>query len=100
MAQVQTPVRLRAKTKTRTEPKTRTRPETAKGPITQFIHKNYLHFNAASLREASEAYKEHIDNGGKMLVTLAGAMSSAELGVSLAEMIRENKIHAISCTGA
>jgi deoxyhypusine synthase len=35
-----------------------------------------------------------------MLVTLAGAMSTAELGISLAEMIREGKVHAISCTGA
>ena len=35
-----------------------------------------------------------------MLVTLAGAMSTAELGISLAEMIRQDKVHAISCTGA
>lgn len=35
-----------------------------------------------------------------MLVTLAGAMSTAEMGISLAEMIRQDKIHAISCTGA
>ncbi|HMN68115.1 MAG TPA: deoxyhypusine synthase family protein [Bdellovibrionales bacterium] len=73
---------------------------TAAGPITQFINKNYLHFNAASLKEAAEAYKEHVDKGGKMFVTLAGAMSSAELGISLAEMIRQDKIHGISCTGA
>jgi deoxyhypusine synthase len=70
------------------------------GPITQFINKNYRHFNAASLKEAAEAYKAHIDAGGKMFVTLAGAMSSAELGISLAEMIRQDKIHGISCTGA
>ncbi len=73
---------------------------TATGPISQFINSNYLHFNAATLKEAAEAYKVHIENDGKMLVTLAGAMSSAELGISLAEMIRQNKIHAISCTGA
>lgn len=70
------------------------------GPITQFINKNYRHFNAATLKDAAEAYKAHIDNGGKMLVTLAGAMSSAELGISLAEMIRQDKVHGISCTGA
>ncbi len=35
-----------------------------------------------------------------MMVTLAGAMSTAELGLSLAEMIRAGKVHAISCTGA
>jgi deoxyhypusine synthase len=70
------------------------------GPITQFITKHYRHFNSATLKDASEAYVEHIDKGGKMMVTLAGAMSSAELGLSLAEMIRQDKIHAISCTGA
>jgi deoxyhypusine synthase len=70
------------------------------GPITQFINKNYRHFNAAALKDAAEAYKTHVEKGGKMFVTLAGAMSSAELGISLAEMIRQNKIHGISCTGA
>ena len=70
------------------------------GPISQFINQNYKHFNAAALKEAAEAYRAHLDGGGKMLMTLAGAMSSAELGISLAEMIRQNKIHAISCTGA
>jgi deoxyhypusine synthase len=70
------------------------------GPITQFISHNYRHFNAAALKDAAEAYKQHLEKGGKMLVTLAGAMSSAELGISLAEMIRQDKIHAISCTGA
>ena len=70
------------------------------GPISQFISKNFLHFNAASLKDAADAYKKHVESGGKMMVTLAGAMSSAELGISLAEMIRQNKVHAITCTGA
>lgn len=70
------------------------------GPISQFIDKHYRHFNAAALKDAAAAYREHLDKGGKMFVTLAGAMSSAELGVSLAEMIRQEKIHGISCTGA
>lgn len=68
--------------------------------VKHFIDKNYKHFNAGTLRDSAIAYKEHIDNGGKMLITLAGAMSTAELGISLAEMIREDKVHAISCTGA
>ncbi len=68
--------------------------------ITQFIDHHYRHFNAAALKDAAKGYKAHIDRGGQMLVTLAGAMSSAELGLSLAEMIREGKVHAISCTGA
>ena len=70
------------------------------GPISQFIDKHYRHFNSATLKDAAVGYCEHLDKGGKMLVTLAGAMSSAELGISLAEMIRKDKIHAISCTGA
>ncbi|HVT45415.1 MAG TPA: deoxyhypusine synthase family protein [Thermoanaerobaculia bacterium] len=69
-------------------------------PITQFIQRHYRHFNAAALRAAADDYIRHLDGGGKMMVTLAGAMSTAELGISLAEMIRQDKVHAISCTGA
>ena len=70
------------------------------GPISQFIDHHYRHFNAATLKDAAQAYKKHLSQNGQMMVTLAGAMSSAELGLSLAEMIRQNKVHAISCTGA
>jgi deoxyhypusine synthase len=52
------------------------------------------------LADAADAYRKHLDDGGKMLITLAGAMSTAEIGRSLADMIREDKVHAISCTGA
>ena len=69
-------------------------------PIRTFIETHYRHFNAAALGDAAKAYERHLDQGGKMMVTLAGAMSTAELGVSLAQMIRQNKVHAISCTGA
>ena len=72
----------------------------SKGPISQFIEKNFLHFNAAALVDAAKGYETHITEGGKMLVALAGAMSTAELGISLAEMIRAGKIDIISCTGA
>ncbi len=68
--------------------------------IAQFIDKNYLHFNASALKMAAHGYKAHMDKGGAMLVTMAGAMSTAEIGISMAEMIRQGKIHAISCTGA
>ncbi|HEY8519889.1 MAG TPA: deoxyhypusine synthase family protein [Gammaproteobacteria bacterium] len=70
------------------------------GAISQFIEHHYRHFNAAALLDAAKAYVRHLDAGGQMLVTLAGAMSTAELGLSLAEMIRRRKVHAISCTGA
>jgi len=76
--------------------------DTAAGaaPVSAFLRHHYRHFNAASLIDAAEAYRRHLDQGGKMFVTLAGAMSTAELGLSLAEMIRQDKIHGISCTGA
>lgn len=68
--------------------------------IRNFIEKHYLHFNAAALVDAAKGYEKHLNEGKKMLVSLAGAMSTAELGISLAEMIRKDKLHLISCTGA
>ena len=72
----------------------------SKGPISQFIEEHYLHFNSAALVDAAKGYEEHLLDNGKMMITLAGAMSTAELGKSLAEMIRQDKVHIISCTGA
>src|SRR5438105_13185600 len=68
--------------------------------VQEFIKHHYRHFNAAVLVDAAEAYRRHLDQGGKMLLAMAGAMSTAELGLSLAEMIRQDKVHAICCTGA
>jgi len=70
------------------------------GKVREFIEYNYRHFNAASLVDAAKGYEKHLNEGKKMLVSLAGAMSTAELGISLAEMIRQDKIHMISTTGA
>src|SRR5580692_8017042 len=71
-----------------------------KGPVSKFLARHFRHFNAATLVDAAKAYDSHVKAGGKMLVTLAGAMSTAELGISLAKMIRNGKVHAIVCTGA
>lgn len=68
--------------------------------IREFMKCNYKHFNAAVCVDAAEGWISLLKKKGKMLVALAGAMSTAELGISLAEMIRQNKVHAISCTGA
>jgi deoxyhypusine synthase len=68
--------------------------------ISEFLKHNFRHFNAASVIDAAEGWKRHLEEGGEMLLTLAGAMSTAELGITLAEMIRQEKVHAISCTGA
>lgn len=69
-------------------------------PITDFMLHHYRHFNAASLVDAAKGYVDQLDQGNKMMITLAGAMSTAELGLSLAEMIREGKVDIITCTGA
>ena len=71
-----------------------------RGPVSQFVEHHYRHFNAAALIDAARAWEQHLEDGGKMLVTLAGAMSTAELGLSLAELIRQDKVAAICCTGA
>jgi deoxyhypusine synthase len=68
--------------------------------ITSFIKHHYRHFNAAALVDAAQGYVDLLASGGKMFVTIAGAMSTAELGLSLAEMIRQDKVHGICCTGA
>src|SRR5579862_4327785 len=71
-----------------------------KGSITRFIDLHFRHFNAAALLDATEGYIRHLEQGGAMFMTIAGAMSTAELGLSLAEMIRRDKVHGICCTGA
>ena len=71
-----------------------------RGPVSDFIEHNFRHFNAAALVDAARAYEAHLQAGGAMMMTVAGAMSTAELGLSLAEMIRRDKVHAITCTGA
>jgi deoxyhypusine synthase len=68
--------------------------------VTEFIKHHFRHFNAAVIVDAAEAYRRHLEQGGKMLLAMAGAMSTAELGLSLAEMIRQDKVHAICTTGA
>jgi len=70
------------------------------GPVRSFLDRHFRHFNAATLVDAAKAYAAHLEAGGGMFLTLAGAMSTAELGLSLAEMIRSGKVDAICCTGA
>lgn len=72
----------------------------SQSPISDFLHHHFRHFNGAALVDAADAYSAHLASGGQMLITIAGAMSTAEIGLSLAEMIRRGKLHAIACTGA
>lgn len=74
--------------------------ETTRGTISNFLEDHFKHFNAAALLDASKAYCKHLENNGKMFLSMAGAMSTAELGRSLGEMIRKDKVHGICCTGA
>ena len=71
-----------------------------KGPVTSFMLKHFQHFNAASLVDAAKGYEQQLQQGSKMLVSLAGAMSTAEIGKIFAEIIRQDKVQIISCTGA
>jgi deoxyhypusine synthase len=74
--------------------------QTTDKPITRFLEHHFRHFNAAALVDAARGYVRHLEGGGRMMITLGGAMSTAELGLSLAEMIRRHKVHLICCTGA
>ncbi len=75
-------------------------PKSSGGAVSDFIEEHFRHFNAATIVDAARAYRTHLDAGGRMMVCLAGAMSTAEIGLSLAEMIRRDKVHLITCTGA
>lgn len=68
--------------------------------VREFIIRHYRHFNAAALLDAAKGWERHLAGGGKMLLTMGGAMSTAELGIVIAELIRRDKVHAICCTGA
>ena len=68
--------------------------------IRGIMERHYLHFNSREVLAASQAYEDHLARGGKMLISLAGAMSTARIGRILSRLIREDKVHAISCTGA
>ncbi len=69
-------------------------------PILEFVLRNYKNFNARATRDALIAYWRHVERGGKMFWAVAGAMSSAQLGITLAPAIRAGLIHGMSVTGA
>jgi deoxyhypusine synthase len=69
-------------------------------PVSAFMDRHFRHFNARETVDAARAWRKHLEGGGEMLLAMAGAMSTGELGISLAEMIRRDKVHIISCTAA
>jgi deoxyhypusine synthase len=70
------------------------------GPVGDFLENHFRHYNSRSVIDAAQAMIQLLGDGGKMFLAMAGAMSTAEIGISLAEMIRKEKIHALSVTGA
>jgi deoxyhypusine synthase len=69
-------------------------------PVSAYAQRTLNHLNGGSTLQAALWLKEHLKNGGKLVVTLAGALSSFQVGVMLAELIRKNKVHLVSATGA
>ena len=70
------------------------------GSVRDFVASHFLHFNSRQVVAAAAAWEDHLARGGQMMVTLAGAMSTARIGRLLAPLIRRRKVHAITCTGA
>ena len=70
------------------------------GGVKQFVDEHFHHFNAGALKDTADSLQDFLANNGKLMITLAGAMSTAELGRSLAPLIKSGKVHAITCTGA
>ena len=69
-------------------------------PVLEFVANNYRNFNARATRDALYSYWDHVGSGGKMYWAVAGAMSSAQLGITLAPAIRAGLVHGLSVTGA
>lgn len=69
-------------------------------PVSAFAEKTLRHCNGGSTLQAALWLKNHLDNGGKLVVTLAGALSSFQIGITLAELIRRGKVHLVSATAA
>jgi deoxyhypusine synthase len=70
------------------------------GSVSEFMERNFRHFNARETLDAARGWRKLLDDGGQMFLAMAGALSTGEIGISLAEIIRKDKVHAISCTAA
>jgi deoxyhypusine synthase len=72
----------------------------SKKPVTAFAERTLRHCNGGSTLRAALWLKEHLQNNGKIVVTISGALSSFQVGVTLAELIRQGKVHLVSTTAA
>lgn len=69
-------------------------------PISDFCAFALKHCNAGSAVSAAYHLRDHVRRGGKLFVTVAGALSSFQAGKMLAELIRQGKVHGVSATAA
>jgi deoxyhypusine synthase len=69
-------------------------------PVSAFAERTLHHCNGGATLQAAQWLHQHLKRGGKVVVTLAGALSSFQVGIMLAELIRKNKVHLVSATGA
>jgi deoxyhypusine synthase len=69
-------------------------------PVLELLLRDYKNFNARATRDATIAYWRHVEGGGRMFWAVAGAMSSAQLGITIAPAIRAGLVHGMSVTGA
>ncbi len=72
----------------------------SRSPVSAYAERTLNHTNGGATMQAALWLKDHLAHGGKLVVTLAGALSSFQIGVMLAELIRQDKVHLISATGA
>ena len=72
----------------------------SKSPVSLFAERTLKHCNGGATYAAALWLKNHLAQGGKLVVTIAGGLSSFQLGVTLAELIRQDKVHLVSATGA
>ncbi len=69
-------------------------------PVSAYAERTLNHCNGGATLQAALWLKKHVENGGKIVVTISGALSSFQVGVMLAELIRKDKVHLISATAA
>ena len=72
----------------------------SKRPVSAFAERTLKHCNGGTTMQAALWLKDHLKKGGKIVVTISGALSSFQVGVMLAELIRKNKVHLVSATAA
>ena len=65
--------------------------------VRDFIESNYRHFNSGALANCASSLRSFLEQDGRLMVTLAGAMSTAEIGRTLAPAIKAQRVHAICC---